>query len=88
MNLERTMDEIEKNLNYASGYLVDLKSEFDQENTATLRLLTESKETIEILEEQNELLTERVEILEKENLMLNIELAEVTRQLIQLRHEK
>lgn len=88
MSLTKNIEEIEKHLDYASSYLSDLKSELEQDLTAVNRLLDESKETIEILEEQNELLEEKVTELQKENLMLNIELAEVTGQLIQQRHEK
>ena len=95
MSLARTIEDLEKHLDYVNSYLSDLKGEIEEDLKTFNEMIDTYKEEISTLEEQNELLEEQLsesqsaldEVL-KENVMLNVELAEVTNQLIQIRHEK
>jgi chromosome segregation ATPase len=95
MSLEKSMKDLEDYLSSASYELDDLKAKVEREIESYNEFADELKDEISTLESQNEKLEEEAEVsleviraLQKENLMLNIELAEVTGQLIQLRHEK
>lgn len=87
MNLERTMDELERNLDNVNSYFVDLRDQIERELKDVNEEIAELKDQISTLEEQNELLEEQVGELNKQNVMLNLELADVTRDLIAQRNE-
>lgn len=87
MSLERTMDEIEKQLDYANSYLIDLREEIGEELEAVNEEIVQLKETIKAYEEDADTADTQIQELLYQNSMLNIELAEVTGQLIHMRHE-
>lgn len=81
------MDYLKNHLDYASSYLTDVKDEIERE-------LKDVNEEIYELRAQNELLEEQLEDsqtlitnIQKENIMLQLELTEVTNELILLRNE-
>ena len=88
MSLERTMNELEEHIDYASSFFGDLKNKIEIELKDLHDEIAELKDEISTLEEQNTLLTEQLEELKYEYGMINLELIEVTGQLIQARHEK
>jgi chromosome segregation ATPase len=88
MNLENTMDTLEKHIDYASSFFGDLRHKIEIELKDLNEEIAELKDEISTLEAQNILLEEQLEDFKKETTMLNLELIEVTGQLIQARHEK
>jgi CII-binding regulator of phage lambda lysogenization HflD len=88
MYLERTMDELERNLDNVNSYFVDLRDQVERELKDHNDEIAQLKDDISTLEEQNTLLEEQLEELKYEYGMINLELIEVTGQLIQARHEK
>lgn len=87
MSLERTMNDLEEHIDYASSFFGDLRHKIEIELKDLNEELAELKDEISVLEEQNILLEEQLEDLKKENAMINLELAEVTGQLIHMRYE-
>jgi prefoldin subunit 5 len=87
MSLAKTMDELERHIDYAASYFNDVKSELDDLENEYINEIAELKEDLETLQEQNELLEEQLEDLKYEHGMINLELAEVTGQLIHMRYE-
>jgi hypothetical protein len=75
------MNDLEEHIDYASSFFGDLRHKIEIE-------LKDLHEEIAELEAQNILLEEQLEDLKKENAMFQLELIEVTGQLIQARHEK
>ena len=88
MSLERTMNDLEEHIDYASSFFGDLRDKIEIELKDLNEEIAELADEIAELEAQNILLEEQLEDLKKENTMLNLELIEVTGQLIQARHEK
>jgi CII-binding regulator of phage lambda lysogenization HflD len=88
MYLERTMDELERNLDNVNSYFVDLRDQVERELKDHNDEIAQLKDDISTLEEQNTLLEEQLEELKYKYGMINLELIEVTGQLIQARHEK
>jgi peptidoglycan hydrolase CwlO-like protein len=88
MSLERTMNDLEEHIDYASSFFGDLRHKIEIELKDLNEEIAELANDISTLEAQNILLEEQLEDLKKENTMLNLELTEVTGQLIQARHEK
>ena len=87
MSLERTMNDLEEHIDYASSFFGDLRHEIEIELKDLHDEIAELKDEISTLEEQNTLLTEQLEDLKYEYGMINLELAEVTGQLIHMRYE-
>jgi prefoldin subunit 5 len=88
MSLERTMNDLEEHIDYASSFFGDLRNKIEIELKDLNEEIAELKDGISTLEEQNTLLEEQLEELKYEYGMINLELIEVTGQLIQARHEK
>jgi chromosome segregation ATPase len=88
MSLERTMNDLEQHIDYVSSFFGDLRNKIEIELKDLNEEIAELVDEIAELEAQNILLEEQLEDLKKENTMLNLELIEVTGQLIQARHEK
>jgi hypothetical protein len=78
MYLERTMDELERNLDNVNSYFVDLRDQVERELKDYNDEIAELKDEISTLEAQNILLEEQLEDLKKENAMFQLELAEIT----------
>lgn len=87
MSLAKTMDELERHIDYAASYFADVKSELETLETDYTLEIHELQKDVETISEQNELLEEQVEELRTENTLLQFELMEVTMQLTKLRHE-
>ena len=87
MSLAKTMDELERHIDYAASYFADVKSELDDLEGEYINEIADLKSEIERLEEQNELLEQQVGDITHEKVLLELELAEVTNELIKLRHE-
>ncbi len=87
MSLERTMDEIEKQLDYANSYLIDLREEIEAELTDINNEIAQLKETITAYEEEVDKADTLIQELMYQNSMLQLELTEVTGQLIHMRYE-
>jgi predicted nucleic acid-binding Zn-ribbon protein len=87
MSLERTMNDLEEHIDYASSFFGDLRHKIEIELTDLNEEIAQLKDEISVLEEQNILLTEQLEDSKYENGMINLELAEVTGQLIHMRYE-
>ena len=87
MSLERTMNDLEEHIDYASSFFGDLRNKIEIELKDLNEEIAELKDEVSVLEEQNILLTEQLEDSKYENGMINFELAEVTGQLIHMRYE-
>ena len=87
MSLNKTMDDLERYIDYTASYFVDVKSKLQDLENEYINEIAELKDDLETLQEQNELLEEQLEDFKKENAMINLELAEVTGQLIHMRYE-
>ena len=87
MSLERTMNDLEEHIDYASSFFGDLRHKIEIELKDLNEEIAQLKDEISVLEEQNILLTEQLEDSKYENGMINLELAEVTGQLIHMRYE-
>lgn len=87
MSLAKTMDELERHIDYAASYFADIKSELDDLEGEYINEIADLKSEIETLVEQNELLEEQIGELTHEKVLLELELTEVTNELIKLRHE-
>jgi len=87
MHLERTMDELERNLDNVNSYFVDLRDQVERELREYNDEITELKETNSNLEEDLDKADTQVQELMYQNSMLQLELTEVTNELIALRNE-
>ena len=88
MSIERTMNDLEEHIDYASSFFGDLRNKIEIELKDLNEEIAELKDGISTLEEQSTLHTELLVELKYEYGMINFELIEVTGQLIQARHEK
>lgn len=73
MSLEKTMDDLERNLNYSANYFNNIKSEIEDLEGEYINEIGDLKIQMETLEEQNYLLEEQVEDLNKKNAVLELE---------------
>ena len=87
MHLERTMDEIEKQLDYANSYLKDLRGETEEQLEDAKNEIDTLQNMVEELEAEVEIKDTELQELMYENSMLQLELMEVAGQLIHMRHE-
>jgi predicted nuclease with TOPRIM domain len=87
MHLERTMDEIEKQLDYANSYLSDLRGEIEEQLQEASDQISTLQNMVEELEAEVEIKDTELQELMYENSMLQLELMEVAGQLIHMRHE-
>ena len=87
MSLAKTMDELERHIDYAASYFADVKSELDDLEGEYINEIADLKSEIERLEEQNVLLEVQVGEITLEKALLELELTEVTFELIKLRYE-
>jgi len=71
MSIERTMNDLEEHIDYASSFFGDLRNKIEIE-------LKDLRDEIAEFEAQNILLEEQLEDLKKENAMFQLELAEIT----------
>ena len=81
MSLTKTIDELERHIDYAASYFAEVKSELDDLEGEYINEIADLKSEIETLEEQNELLEEQAEelrsnlaIFELENMELRMEI--------------
>jgi predicted nucleic acid-binding Zn-ribbon protein len=94
MSIERSMYDLEKHIDYVNHYFAEVQSAIENLEIQYQNQIVELKNEVSILEEQSILLTEQLEDsqelvsnMQKENAMINLELAEVTGQLIHMRYE-
>ena len=87
MSLAKTMDELERHIDYAASYFADVKSELDNLEGEYINEIADLKSEIETLVEQNELLEEQLEELKSENSILQLELMEVIMEISKIKHE-
>jgi SMC interacting uncharacterized protein involved in chromosome segregation len=94
MNLEKSMDELERHINSSQSYFDDVRVQIERELKDVNEEISELKDEITTLEEQEILLTEQlddyqqiIKDMQKENAMLQLELTEVTNELIALRSD-
>jgi len=78
MNLEKSMDELERHINASQSYFDDVRVQIERELQDVNEEIAELKNEISTLEEQNILLEEQLDDLKKENAMFQLELAEIT----------
>ena len=78
MSLERTMNDLEEHIDYASSFFGDLRHKIEIELKDLHDEIDELKNEISTLEAQNILLEEQLDDLKKENAMFQLELAEIT----------
>jgi len=78
MSIERTINDLERHLDYATIYFADAKSELADLENEYINEIAQLKDDISTLEAQNELLKEQLDDLKKENAMFQLELAEIT----------
>lgn len=81
MSLDKTMDELERHIDYAASYFNDVRSEIEDLEGEYINEIGDLKIQMETLEEQNYLLEEQVQdlnsklaIFELENLELRLKL--------------
>ena len=87
MHLEKALNDLEEQLHWIKSSYDNVRQAISDELKDADDEITNQRNTIEQLEEQNELLEEQVEELTSAKIFLELELLEVTNQLIQLRHE-
>jgi len=87
MSLERTMDELERNLDNVNSYFVDLRDQIERELKDVNEEIAELRETISNLEEDADTADTQIQELMYQNSMLQLELTEVTNELIALRSD-
>jgi hypothetical protein len=73
MSLGKTMDELERHIDYAASYFVDVKSELENLEGEYMTEIGDLKIQMETLEEQNYLLEEQVEELTKNLAIFELE---------------
>jgi len=87
MSIAKTIIDLEKHLDYAQSYLKDLENEVDGELENAEEEIKTLKSQIEELEENADEAHTQIQELMYKNSMLQLELTEVTSQLIHIRHE-
>jgi len=87
MSIERTIDKLEEQLDYANRYLSDLRGEIEEQLQEANDQIDTLNTTIEELEEEAEKADTQIQELIYQNSMLQLELTEVTGQLIHMRYE-
>jgi len=87
MSIERSMYDLEKHIDYVNHYFANVQSAIEDLEKEYKDEIAELKDEVSVLEEQNTLLTEQLEDLKYEHGMINLELLEVTGQLIHMRYE-
>jgi chromosome segregation ATPase len=60
MSLAKTMDDLERHLDYASSYFKDVQQELEELENDYIGEIHELQKDVETLEEQNQLLEEQV----------------------------
>jgi ubiquinone biosynthesis protein UbiJ len=73
MNLDKTMDELERHIDYAASYFADVKSEIEDLESKYITEIADYIDQIDTLGEQNELLEEQVEELSKKLAIFELE---------------
>jgi ubiquinone biosynthesis protein UbiJ len=73
MSLEKTMNELERYIDYAASYFADVKSELEDLEGKYMNEITDYIDQIDTLNEQNELLEEQVEDLNRKNAIFELE---------------
>ena len=73
MSLGKTMDELERHIDYAASYFADVKSELENLEGEYSDEIAELNNEVEMLQEQNELLEEQVEELSKKLAIFELE---------------
>tara|TARA_R110002126_G_scaffold27224_2_gene91468 strand:- start:158 stop:403 length:246 start_codon:yes stop_codon:yes gene_type:complete len=72
MNLDKTMDELERHINHAASYFADVKLEIEDLESNYLTEIDTLGEQNELLEEQVEELSKKLAIFELENMELRL----------------
>jgi ubiquinone biosynthesis protein UbiJ len=73
MSLGKTIDELERHIDYAASYIADVKSELEDLEGKYMNELADYIDQIDTLNEQNELLEEQVENLNRKNAIFELE---------------
>ncbi len=73
MSLDKTIDELEKHIDYASSYFMDVKEELKNLEGEYINEISDLKIQMETLEEQNYLLEEQVEDLKSKAAIFELE---------------
>lgn len=73
MSLDKTMNELERHIDYAASYFNDVRNEFAELENEYINEIAYFKSEIKTLEEQNELLEDQVEDLNKKNAIFELE---------------
>lgn len=84
MSLAKTMDELEKHIDYANSYFADVKQELETLETDYTLEIHELKKDIETMAEQNELLEEKIDDLFIENKFLESKIAQLEFELVEV----
>jgi predicted nuclease with TOPRIM domain len=87
MSLERTMNDLEQHIDYASSFFGDLRHKIEIELKDLNEEIAELADEIAELESEAEEKDTKLQELMYENSMLQLELMEVAGQLIHMRHE-
>ncbi len=73
MSLTKTMDELERHIDYAASYFADVKSELDDVEGEYINEIATLKDEIDTLREVNEELAERASELSKKLAIFELE---------------
>jgi chromosome segregation ATPase len=73
MSLGKTIDELERHIDYAASYIADVKSELEDLEGKYMNEITDYIDQIDTLNEQNELLEEQVDDLSKKLAIFELE---------------
>ena len=73
MSLGKTIDELERHIDYAASYIADVKYELEDLEGKYMNEITDYIDQIDTLNEQNELLEEQVEDLNRKNAIFELE---------------
>jgi len=87
MNLEKSMDELERHINSSQSYFDDVRVQIERELKDVNEEIADLKDTIKELEEDADTADTQIQELMYQNSMLQLELTEVTNELITLRNE-
>lgn len=83
MSLAKTMDELEKYIDYANSYFADVKQELETLETDYTLEIHELQKDIETMAEQNELLEENINDLSIEIKFLESKVAQLEFELVE-----
>jgi chromosome segregation ATPase len=87
MSIAKTIDDLEKHLDYAQSYLKELQDDVDRELQDADDEIKTLNSQIEELEEEADNADTKIQELMYQNSMLQLELTEVTNELIALRSD-